>query len=82
MRITGKKMNEYAQGRGYTNWYEFREDVGYQAAQEALEQIKLEEDQMVNFLKLLFGGALIGLFFALAVWWVFYICQILLSEAL
>ena len=44
MRITGNKMNEYAQGRGYTNWYEFREDVGYQVAQEALEQIKLEAD--------------------------------------
>ena len=37
---------------------------------------------MGDFLKLLFGGALIGLFFALAVWWVFYIWQILLSEAL
>ena len=82
MRITGKKMNEYARGRGYTNWYEFREDVGYQTAQDALEQIKLEEDQMVDFLKLLFEGALIGLFFALAVWWVFYIWQILLSEVL
>ena len=33
MRITGKKMNEDAQGRGYTNWYELREDVGYQEAQ-------------------------------------------------
>ncbi|MFL4497696.1 hypothetical protein [Weissella sp. MSCH1] len=44
MRITGKKMNEYAQDRDYTNWYEFRKDVGYQVAQEALEQIKLEED--------------------------------------
>ena len=42
MRITGKKMNEYAQGRGYTNWYEFREDVGYKVAQEALEQIELD----------------------------------------
>ena len=40
MRITGKKMNEYAWGHGY----EFREDVGYKEAQEALEQIKLEED--------------------------------------
>lgn len=43
MRITGKKMNEYAQGRGYTNWYEFSEDVGYQAAKEALKQIELED---------------------------------------
>ena len=42
MGVTAKLMNEYAQGRGYTNWYEFREDVGYQAAQEALEQIELE----------------------------------------
>ncbi|WP_257739351.1 hypothetical protein [Weissella cibaria] len=41
MRITGKKMNEYAQGRGYTNWYEFREDVVYKEAQEALKQIKV-----------------------------------------
>ena len=40
MRITGKKMNEYARGHGY----EFCEDVGYKEAQEALEQIKLEED--------------------------------------
>lgn len=32
MRVTGKMMNEYAQGRGYTDWYEFREDVGYQVA--------------------------------------------------
>ena len=44
MRITGKKMNEYAQGCGYTNWYEFREDVGYQVAQEALKQITLEAE--------------------------------------
>ena len=44
MRVTGKMMNEYAQGRGYTNWYEFREDVSYQVAQEALKQIELEED--------------------------------------
>lgn len=44
MRVTGKIMNEYAQGRGYTDWYEFREDVGYQVAQKALEQIELEED--------------------------------------
>ena len=43
MHITGKKMNEYAQGRGYTNWCESREDVGYQVAQEALEQIEVEE---------------------------------------
>jgi len=41
MRITGKKMNEYAQGRGYTNWYEFREYVVYKEAQEALKQIKV-----------------------------------------
>lgn len=44
MRITGKKMNEYAQKRGYTNWYDFREHVGYQVAQDALEQIKLEAE--------------------------------------
>lgn len=44
MRVTGKIMNEYAQGRGYPNWYKFCEDVGYQVAQEALEQIKLEEE--------------------------------------
>ena len=43
MRITGKKMNEYAQGRGYTNWYEFSEDVGYQATKKALKQIELED---------------------------------------
>ncbi|WP_269189779.1 hypothetical protein [Weissella cibaria] len=43
MRVTGKTMNEYAVSRGYTNWYEFREDVGYQVAQDALEQIELEE---------------------------------------
>ena len=42
MHITGKKMNEYAQSRGYTNWYEFREDVGYQVVQEALKQIELD----------------------------------------
>ncbi|WP_134658810.1 hypothetical protein [Weissella cibaria] len=59
-----------------------QEDVGYQVAQDALEQIKLEEDWMIDFVKLLFGGALIGLFFALAVWWVFYIWQILLFQAL
>ena len=82
MRITGKKMNEYAQGRGYTNWYEFRENVGYQVAQEALEQIELEEDQMIDFVKLLFGGVLIGLFFALVVCWVFEIWQIMLFQAL
>ena len=43
MRITGEQMNKYARDRGYTNWYEFREDVGYQVAQDALEQIKLED---------------------------------------
>ncbi|WP_281493146.1 hypothetical protein [Weissella cibaria] len=44
MRITGKLMNEYAQGRGYTNWYKFLEDVDDWVAQEALEQIELEEN--------------------------------------
>lgn len=44
MRVTGKMMNEYAQGRGYTDWYEFREDVCYQVAQEALKQITLEAE--------------------------------------
>lgn len=43
MRVTGKMMNEYAQGRGYTDWYEFREDAEYKEVQEALEQIKLED---------------------------------------
>lgn len=44
MRITGKTMNEYAQKRGYPNWYKFREHVGYQVAQYALKQIELEEE--------------------------------------
>lgn len=44
MRVTGKIMNEYAQGRGYTDWYEFREDVGYKEAQEALKQITMEAE--------------------------------------
>lgn len=38
------KMNEYAQEREYSNWYEFREDVGYKEAQEALKQIQLEDE--------------------------------------
>ena len=44
MSITAKKMNKYAQDRGYKNWNEFREYAEPQAAQDALEQIKLEED--------------------------------------
>ena len=43
----GKKIPNYAvfnmnKGRGYTNWYEFRKDSGYNAVREALKQIELE----------------------------------------
>ena len=44
MGVTANQMKEYAEGRGYTDWYEFREDVGYQVAQEALKQITLEAE--------------------------------------
>lgn len=43
MALTVGKMNEYAAGRGYSNWQEFRNDVGTLEAQEALKQIKLED---------------------------------------
>ena len=43
MVLTAKQMKEYAEGRGYMNWLEFRTDVGYNEAREALKQIKLEE---------------------------------------
>ena len=43
MGVTAKEMKEYAEGRRYTNWYEFRKDAGYNAAREALKQIKLEK---------------------------------------
>ena len=42
MGVTANQMKEYAEGRGYTNWYEFRKDVGYNEAREALKQIELE----------------------------------------
>lgn len=44
MGVTAKQMKEYAEGHGYTNWLEFRKDVGYNEAREALKQIKMEEN--------------------------------------
>ncbi|WP_167846531.1 hypothetical protein [Weissella confusa] len=43
MGVTAKQTKEYAEGRGYMNWLEFREDVGYNEAREALKQIELED---------------------------------------
>ena len=43
MVVTAKQMNEYARDRGYTNWYQFLEDVDDWVAQEALKQIELED---------------------------------------
>ena len=43
MGVTAKQMKEYAEGHGYTNWLEFRKDVGWIEAREALKQIEWDD---------------------------------------
>ncbi|MFR4253153.1 MAG: hypothetical protein ACLT1C_07015 [Weissella confusa] len=43
MVVTAKQVKEYAEGRGYPNWLEFRKDAGYNEAREALKQIELDD---------------------------------------
>ena len=43
MGVTAKQMKKYAEGRGYLNWWEFRKDVDYNEAREALKQIELDD---------------------------------------